>query len=70
MPEVAVQAVALLTPAGTLVLLALLLGFAGVVLPAVWSHRPYRREAAHRVLVLLLRGAQETLRAVRALLLR
>ncbi|MEU6161678.1 hypothetical protein [Streptomyces sp. NPDC047130] len=67
MPQVLVQVVTFLTPVGTLVLLALLLGFAGVVFPAVWSHHPYRREAAHRVLVLLLRVAREGLRAVRTL---
>ncbi|MEU8950034.1 hypothetical protein [Streptomyces sp. NPDC048489] len=66
MPETVVQAVAFLTPAGALALLALLLGFAGVVLPAVWSHHQYRREAAHRVLVLLFRGAREALREVLA----
>ncbi|MFY4717280.1 hypothetical protein [Streptomyces sp. LaBMicrA B280] len=70
MTEVAIQAVTFLTPVGILVLLTLLLGFAGVVLPAIWSHYPYRREAAHHVLVLLLRGAREALLAVRALLPR
>jgi hypothetical protein len=70
MPEALVQTVAFLTPLGTLVLLALILGFTGVVFPAVWSHHPYRREAAHRVLVLLLRVAREGLRAVRTLLWR
>lgn len=70
MPEAVVHAAEFLTPLGTLFLLALLLLFAGVVLPAVWSHHRHRREAAHRVLVLLLDTVRDALRAVRRLLLR
>lgn len=40
-----------------LFLLALLV-FAGVVLPAVWSRHGYRRTAARRPLVLLLRAVR------------
>jgi hypothetical protein len=35
------------------------------VLPAVWSHHRHRRTAAYGVLVLLLRGTRDALRALR-----
>ncbi|MEU7069099.1 hypothetical protein AB0B30_00305 [Streptomyces narbonensis] len=50
------EALELLGPVGLLVLVAVLLVFAGVVLPTIWSRHAYRRSAARSTLNTLLRA--------------
>ncbi|MEU6591599.1 hypothetical protein ABZ923_20650 [Streptomyces sp. NPDC046881] len=51
--------------AGTVGLVVFLLLYVGVVLPAVWSARPYRRTAARQVLTALLNALQALVRGTR-----
>ncbi|MET8770767.1 hypothetical protein [Streptomyces sp. NPDC004658] len=67
---VVVRSAEFLTPFGTLFLVTFLLLFAGVIVPAVWSRHRHRRDAAHRVLGLLLRSAREVPAALRRALTR
>ncbi|MFI8237837.1 hypothetical protein ACIF83_11365 [Streptomyces sp. NPDC085866] len=67
---VVVRSAEFLTPFGTLFLIMFLLLFAGVIVPAVWSHHRHRRNAAHRVLVLLLHSVRDVLAALRKELTR
>ncbi|NEB39135.1 hypothetical protein [Streptomyces sp. SID14515] len=55
---------------GVVVLVVFLLLYLGVVLPAVWSRRIQRRQAAARVLELLLSQLLLALRALTGLLRR
>jgi hypothetical protein len=51
--------------AGAIAMILFLLIYAGVILPAVWSRRPYRRLAALRTLVTLLDHLEALVRALR-----
>ncbi|AWL38852.1 MULTISPECIES: hypothetical protein [Streptomyces] len=65
--EISTYTTRFLGPIGTTALVLFLLLYAGVILPAVWSRRPYRRAAAHRTLTTLLNHLDTLLRALRGI---
>ncbi|MEV5508740.1 hypothetical protein [Streptomyces orinoci] len=65
--EISTCTTGLFGPIGTTVLVPFLLVYVGVILPAVWSRRPYRRVAAQRTLTTLLNHLDALLRALRGI---